>query len=1592
MRTVSFVWLSLFCLPFLQAPGRAQTTNEFELRDGDRVVLVGDTLMEREQSYGFIEFLLTTHFPDRNVTFRNLGWSADIPEGQSRVGFDHEKPPSFWFEQLTNSIAQTKPTVVFLGYGMANSFDGEAAVPKFIAEMERLMDALQQNATAEKLRFVLLSPVPHEKLPGALPDPAKHNAQLAAYTQALKDLAARRNAHFINLFSVLGEKNVLTPASPMTDDGIHLTDYGYRRAAEEIGRAFHWDAHACRLGVLADGKIRNGSYGAKVLELKKDNDHFRAVLELEQVVNPPWPSSETPKPLRTPPNRLQVVGLKQGEYDLKIDGEFIRTVSDAQSRTSFLLDRGPEFDQAEELRQTILKKNELFFHRWRPQNNTYLFLFRKYEQGQNAREIPQFDPLIAEQEKKIAALRKPRRLVIELAPHETTAALPCGTTQAQTAPAPLTTLPHPQFDLDTDLEVSLYAENPLLAKPIHMNFDAQGRLWVASSEVYPQIKPGQEANDKIIVLEDKDGDGKAETSSVFADHLLIPTGVAPGDGGVYVGQSTELLYFRDMNEDGRADERRVALSAFGTEDTHHILHTLRWGEDGQLYMNQSIYIHTHTETPHGVIRLNSGGILNLRPGTMELGIHMKGLVNSWGHAIDRFGQSFATDGASSADAGQGGIFYVVPQGMYLTYAGARRILPSVSPGSYPKFSGLEIIRTPHFPESWQGNFVTCDFRAHRVVRFSITDKDSAYVTETQPDLIRTKDVTFRPIDVKLGPDGALYIADWSNPIIQHGEVDFRDPRRDHEHGRIWRVTYKNRPLVERPSLAKLSNEQLLDNLLAPDHFTRTQSKRLLLERVPSALSDSGAWTTNRSNLIADLTAWQKKQTNEQTRLEALWMHQAIDNVEPALLEELLNARDGRIRAAGVRVLAFWQDRQPTSTPGYAKDWQGWEPAPLPLPYRREIPTSRALELLAARIADEHPRVRLEALRALARIPNARAAELALSVLDKPLDPFLDYTLWLTMNDLADPWLAAIKSGAWKAEGHEKQLEFGLKAIEPAQASAVLGLLIGDKPLPRDGSGPWIELIGQAGTPREFRQLFEQTLQGGFDPAATARALAALNRGARLQSVKPAIEGLSQSAYFSKLGTFLEATNEKVRLEAIQLAGAWKDIGDAFGLLPKLASDQGASLALRQAALNGIRDVGGTRATDALVPLTARAEDPMTRRQAVLALASLKLEKALSAALEILNEMKNEEEALNLWRALLSNKGAASALAKALPKSGIPPLVAKAGLRAAREGGRNEPELVLAITRGSGLDEGEVTLTDAELKQLAADVAAKGDAVRGEAIYRRKELNCVGCHAIGGAGGKVGPDMTSIGASAPIDYLIESVWFPNKKIKEGYHALSVETKDGLEYSGVLVRENTEQLVLRDASGKEITIAKNNIEDRRVGTLSLMPAGLIDNLSAQERIDVFRFLSELGKPGPFDATKGNVARVWRVRPGIHTIEQFGEEKFVTSDLNGKEWSPVYANVDGRLSAETIREAATPGKYLGLVGLYAATQLQLPKESSVKFTLTGGADAIWIDGKAQKPGTVVNADLPAGNHTIVLRLDPKKLPDTLRVEASEGMFLVN
>jgi putative heme-binding domain-containing protein len=276
------------------------------------------------------------------------------------------------------------------------------------------------------------------------------------------------------------------------------------------------------------------------------------------------------------------------------------------------------------------------------------------------------------------------------------------------------------------------------------------------------------------------------------------------------------------------------------------------------------------------------------------------------------------------------------------------------------------------------------------------------------------------------------------------------------------------------------------------------------------------------------------------------------------------------------------------------------------------------------------------------------------------------------------------------------------------------------------------------------------------------------------------------------------------------------------------------------------------------------------------------------------------------------------------------------------------------------------------------------------IFRRKDLGCVTCHAIGGVGGKVGPDLTSIGASAQVDYLIESLLYPNRKIKEGYHSVIIETKDDVDLSGVLVSENSEELVLRDATGKDTTVAKNNIQNRTTGN-SLMPSGLVDALSPAERMDLYRFLSELGKPGQFDASKPNVARSWKIFVQTLDVTQFGDEKVLKTGLNDSSWAVAHTLVNGRLLKEEMTAPMGPLMWREPQAVFAAARFQVAKSGQVTIQFDGIKETTaWIDGKSYAVNSDLRTQLEAGTHTLYVKLNAKNLPEAIRAQCSEAAFV--
>ncbi len=1101
-------------------------------------------------------------------------------------------------------------------------------------------------------------------------------------------------------------------------------------------------------------------------------------------------------------------------------------------------------------------------------------------------------------------------------------------------PDPDPELERKTFVLPDGFEVTLWAADPLLAKPIQMNFDSKGRLWVAASEIYPQIKPGEKANDKVLILEDTDNDGKADKTTVFADGLLIPTAVEPDQhGGVWVADSTDMVHFSEPDaKTGKATKRRIMLSGFGTEDTHHILHTFRTGPDCRLYMSQSIYIHSHIETPHGVRRLNAGGIWQYQPQSEKLEVFARGWVNSWGTAWNKHGTTFATDGA-----GGEGINYVVPGAAYVTARDVARILPGLNPGS-PKYCGLEVVSGRHLPDDWQQNLITNDFRGHRVCRYIFQEDGSGFVAKEQKELIKSTHPAFRPIDVKMGPDGAIYIADWYNPIIQHGEVNFRDERRDHTHGRIWRVTAKGRKLVDKPKVSGAKVEDLFELLKSPEDWTRSHARRELATR-------------KMDDVLPKLKDWVSAQKDDTAALEALWVRQAFDAVDIDLLSRCVRSASADVRASACRVAGEWVSRH--------------------------ISIPRMLPDLAK---DTHPRVRLEAVRALARAPQTEEGTPPpvgiAAALEKPTDKWLDYAVWLSLRETKDQWLPEVKAGKFDFGGDPKKLVFALQAAGEGDVSKPLFTLLDKGKLTADQrTNCLITLSAVAGT-NDIAPLLERTDR---DPAARATVLVALERTVRERKVA------FPKGEWEQFKQIINNDTGTGRQAASRLMGLWK-VEDARRILETLASTgQLATTGSREdriAAFDALALLGGPNAVTFLEQSAKQNFD--LNRVALLALVSVDVAKGANLAAVVLKAERNPADAEPLFAAFLGRKGGAAELAKALADTPLSADVAKTGVRLARSTAAPDAKLIDALTKAGKLTETKRGTTKAELDKLLADVKAKGDVARGEKVYRRAEMNCLKCHAVAGAGGRVGPDMTSIGASAQVDYLIESLLNPNAKIKEGYNSLVVDTADGQTLSGVKVRENQKELVIRDAEDREISISKADKPDIKNGK-SLMPEGLTDALTDQEFIDLVRFLSELGK-GEYLAQPGKVVRRWEgVLPSQLLFTVVTRDR-VGAVATSKElpWAPTYSTVRGDLPT-----ADMPKWKIGQGPDQAVVRFQLdvttPGKAKLSVPDVTGLQ-LWLDGTPLTVDKEIPLDLTAGVRTVTVnvKLDERKTP--LRVELAE------
>ena len=503
-------------------------------------------------------------------------------------------------------------------------------------------------------------------------------------------------------------------------------------------------------------------------------------------------------------------------------------------------------------------------------------------------------------------------------------------------------------------KVELFAsekEFPDLANPAQISFDNKGRLWVATLPSYPHYKPGDpKPNDKIIILEDTDNDGKADKEIVFADKLHLPIGFEFAPEGVYVSQGTNLKLYTDTDGDDKADKVEIVFSGFDDHDTHHAISAFCADPSGAFYMSEGIFLHTNVETSFGPVRATNGGFYRFTPQRKKLERTLQvAIPNPWGIAFDEWGQDFFLHTSGPK------VNWMMPSSLKPIYGVFSPLTEELIEKDHRvrPTSGMEFISSSHFPDEVQGDMILANsigflgLKEHQMM-----EDGTGYKTKHRQDLITSTDPNFRPVEMEFAPDGSLYIVDWHNVLIGHMQHNARDPLRDHVHGRIYRITYPSRPLVTPAKIDGATIEQLFENLKLPEYRTRYRTRRELRGRnIDEVLSALQTWLKNLDP---------KDPNYEHNKLEGLWVSWGMNKVEANLLEELSKSKDHRVRAAVVRVVRYMGHQLKNSQ-----------------------------ELLKIAAADSHGRVRLEAITAASWLPKTQGMEILNIARQYPLDDWME---------------------------------------------------------------------------------------------------------------------------------------------------------------------------------------------------------------------------------------------------------------------------------------------------------------------------------------------------------------------------------------------------------------------------------------------------------------------------------------------------------------------------------------------------------------------------------------------------------------------------
>jgi putative heme-binding domain-containing protein len=955
------------------------------------------------------------------------------------------------------------------------------------------------------------------------------------------------------------------------------------------------------------------------------------------------------------------------------------------------------------------------------------------------------------------------------------------------------------FTLPPGFEAQLVAAEPDIQKPINMAFDSRGRLWVTCTIEYPYPAKDRPGRDSIKILDDFGPDGRARKITTFADGLNIPIGILPDiDGnGCIVWSIPNIWHLRDTKGTGKADQRDVLFTGFGYKDTHGMISSLVRGFDGWVYACHGYANDSNVTAKDGSrIALNSGNTFRFKPDGSHIEIMCRGQVNPFGQCLDPLGNLYTACCHSKpiTQLMRGAVFtsFSKPHDglgfgpdMVHEYRGSTALC------------GLVWYDADHFPKNYRGRMFLGDVVFSCINIFDIERRGATYTAkQRKDDFLKSSDPWFRPVNIMLGPDGALYVADFYNRIIGHYEVPLTHPGRDRTSGRIWRiVATDHNPKTPRGNWTTATAKELIADLDHPNFTVRMLAMHQLVERGQEAVP-----------LLRDEIRDPKGDT-VRAQYHALWALERMGALPNSALTRVASTFDAGTRIQVMRILA---------------ERAALTPEQLDLTYRYlDGPSDGHVRRSAAEVLGRHPSIAsLTALRAARGVPGNVA------------DPFLLHAIRIALRDN----LAALDDSSILSDyNHGYLVDAALGVPKESAAKRIASAMGNIAKEERDRLPEYLHHIARYGSPEMTLGLFKTIDEyTGADSVRTASAMLAMARG--LQERGSALDPTLADWAGSACRRMLDSTDTARAQVGVDLIVTLR-YRPLFGDLAIVGVDRQRPDAVRVAALTALAGLDGPHNIGTLAARVSDAsESPALREQVAQALAGIKSPAARDVLLVALSTAP-----ARLANAIAASLGAtregADALLRAIAAGKASPrLLVERSVRVKLDALKDKGIADQIAKLTEGLPPPDAAIANLLHKRADGYVKTGGDVAAGAKIFTQ---HCAACHQIAGQGTKIGPQLDGIGARG-LERLLEDTLDPNRNVDPAFRTTTLNLKSGVTVNGLVLREEGEIVVLADNQGKEQRYEKTRIDTREVSPLSPMPANWAEQIPEKDFNNLMAYL--------------------------------------------------------------------------------------------------------------------------------------------------------